>query len=91
LSNQRDETTDRQHKADLDLGPLLRCQVHRDEWTEPGLHIREKKDEPIKSAQALARRNWRRRSRLRLQRRNAFSTDRPLTAVMINSVARMSG
>jgi len=56
LSNQPDETTDRQHKADLDLGPLLRCQVHRDEWTEAGLHIREKEDEPIKSAQALARR-----------------------------------
>jgi hypothetical protein len=65
LSDQRDEAADGKHKTDLDLGPFLRCQVNRDEWTESGLHIREKKDEPIKSAQALARGSSRRRRRLR--------------------------
>jgi hypothetical protein len=39
--------------------------THSDEWTESGLHIREKKDEPVKTAQALARRRWRRIARHR--------------------------
>ena len=57
LSDQADDAADRQHKADLDLGPFLRRQIDRDERPEPGLHIGEKEDEPVEAAQALARRS----------------------------------
>ena len=56
LPDQADDAADRQHETDLDLGPFLRREVNRDEWTEAGLHIRQKEDEPVEAAQALARR-----------------------------------
>ena len=66
LPYQADQAADRQHKTDLDLGPLLRRQINRNEWTEPGLHIRKKKNEPVEAAQALARGSCRRLTRRRL-------------------------
>ncbi len=86
-----DETADRQHKADLDLGPLLRRQIDRDERTETGLHVREKKDEPVEATQALPRRRWRRRrpARRRFRRPHwiAVTADRP----WVNPVDQFSG
>ena len=51
LSNQRDETGGREHEADIDLCPFLRGEEDRYEWSETGLHIGDKKDEPIKATQ----------------------------------------
>src|SRR6202022_1252186 len=53
LPDQSDHAADRQHKTDLDLRPLLRRQINRDEWTETGLNIREKEKKPVEAAQAL--------------------------------------
>ena len=65
LPDQSDDAADRQHKTDLDLGPFLRRQIDRNERTESGLHIREKEDEPVETAQALARGSWCRLRRYR--------------------------
>ena len=60
LADQADDAADRQHEADLDLGPFLRRQIDRDERPEAGLHVGEKEDEPVEAALALARgRRWR--------------------------------
>jgi hypothetical protein len=53
LPDQADQSADRQHKADFDLGPFLRRQIDSNEWPEAGLHIRQKEDEPVEAAQAL--------------------------------------
>jgi hypothetical protein len=66
LPDQADQAADRQHKTDLDLGPFLRRQIDRNEWTEPGLHVCQKEDEPVEAAQALARWSCRRLTRHRL-------------------------
>src|SRR5207248_1717080 len=60
LTDQPDYAADRQHQADLGLGPLLRREVNRDERSESGLHICQKEDEPVEAARALARGSCRR-------------------------------
>ena len=55
LADQPDDAADRQHKANLDLGPFLRRQIDRDEWAKTGLDVGEKEDEPVKAALALRR------------------------------------
>jgi hypothetical protein len=60
LSDQRDETGGRENEADIDLCPLLRGEVDRDERSKAGLHIGDEKYEPIKAAQAARRRRQRR-------------------------------
>ena len=55
LPQQSDHATDRQHQADLALGPFLGRQVDRDERTETRLDVGEEEDEPVETAQAGAR------------------------------------
>jgi len=50
LPDQADQPADRQHKTDFDLGPFLRGQIDRDEWSEPGLYVGQKEDEPVEAA-----------------------------------------
>ncbi len=91
LSDQADQAADRQHKTDLDLGPLLRRQIDRDKRTEAGLHIREKKDEPVEAAQALSR-GGRRLVHHRFRRPHRITTAAAgLAAVRIDRVGRLSG
>jgi hypothetical protein len=71
----------------------LRRQINRNEWTESGLHIRQKENEPVETAQALARGS---RCRLRRpwfsnRRCNAIVNDGPLKAVTVAPVDRLSG
>ncbi len=80
LPDQADDAADRQHKADLDLGPFLGRQVNRDEGPEPGLHIGEKEDEPVEAAQALARRR-RRSAWLRRHVATAANRSRPIVVI----------
>jgi hypothetical protein len=56
LPEQANDTADRQHEADLDLRPLLRGQIDRNERTEAGLNVGEKEDEPVEATLAFARR-----------------------------------
>ena len=55
LPDQRHEAPDRENEADIDLGPFLRGQVDRDEWTKAGLHVGDEEDEPVEPAQAAPR------------------------------------
>src|ERR1700730_6344649 len=72
-------------------GSISASSDNRDEWAKPGLHIREKKDEPVETAQALARRRWRlARLRFRGQHRITAAARRP-AAVVINRVGRGLG
>jgi hypothetical protein len=75
----------------LGLGPFFRRQINRNKWTETGLHIGQKENEPVEAAQALARRRrFRRpRSRLCVWWRTASATDRSLTIAAIGQVNRM--
>jgi hypothetical protein len=64
----------------------LRGEINRNERPEAGLDIRDKKDEPIKSAQALRGRRQRRRGGIRTikRRRSGFIGAR---AVVVSIVA----
>jgi hypothetical protein len=56
IADQADDAADRQHQADLDLGPFLRGQVDGDEGAKAGLDVGEEEDEPVERTQALPRR-----------------------------------
>jgi hypothetical protein len=71
LTGERDQPTRGQDQTDIKLRPSLCGEIDRDEWTEAGLDIREKKVEPVEAARArrrcgsgyrdrrlLARRRW---------------------------------
>jgi len=60
LADQGGKAGRRQDEADVDLRPLLRGEVDRNKGAEARLHVGDKKDEPIKSAQAARRgvRRW---------------------------------
>jgi hypothetical protein len=90
LPDQADDAADREHKADLDLGPFLRGQIDRHEWPETGLHVGQKEDEPIEPVLAFARRLWRRvgRRRFRYRWRKLVAGGRSLVAIVVDPVQR---
>ena len=55
LSDERDEPADRQHEADVYLGPFIGREIDGDERAKARLHIGNEEGEPIEPAQALAR------------------------------------
>src|SRR6202042_3959272 len=60
LAEESHDAANREPRADFDLRPFLRRQIDRNERTETGLHIRQKKDEPVETAKAASRRHGRR-------------------------------
>jgi len=60
LPDERNETRSRQDEPDVDLGPVLRSEINRDERPESGLYVGDEKNEPIEPAQAALRRRQRR-------------------------------
>jgi hypothetical protein len=87
LPEQGDDAADRQHKADLDLGPFLGGQIDRNERPEAGLHVGQKENEPVEAALAFARgrrrRAWPRR--LEYERRN-ITGGGSLAAIVVNPI-----
>jgi len=63
-------------------------QIDRDEGAESGLHIGQKKDEPVEAAQALERRIG---CRPRRQWRNSIVMARPPAVITVGSIDRMPG
>ena len=89
LSDQADHAADREHQADLRLGPFFRGEVDRDERAEAGLHVGEKEDEPVEAAQALLRRMRLVAGGTRRKRHNVILADRLPLAITIVFFARM--
>ncbi len=56
LTEQCDNSTDRQDEANFNLGPFLCRQIHGDEGAKSGLHVGQGEDEPIERASATRRR-----------------------------------
>ena len=55
LTDQADDSAGRQDKADIGLGPFFSGQIDGDEGAKSGLHVRQKKDEPVEGAAARER------------------------------------
>jgi hypothetical protein len=55
LRRQGNEAPRRENKADVELRPLMRGEIDRDEWLKAGLHVGEKESEPIQPASAHSR------------------------------------
>ena len=56
LSEQADQAPDREHEADIDLGPRHRREIDRDERPETSLHIGDEEHEPVEAVLARLRR-----------------------------------
>ena len=69
------EPARRQDQADIELRPLMRSQIDRNERTESGLDVREEEGEPVETARTCLRRRTRCRGRRLLQCRQRRETD----------------
>jgi hypothetical protein len=56
LAGERHEPAGGQNQPDIKLGPSVRGQIDRNERTETGLDVGEKKGEPVEAARASSRR-----------------------------------
>jgi len=65
----------RQDQADIELRPLMRGQIDRDERTKSGLDVRKEEREPVETARTCLRRRTRCRGRRLLQCRQRRKTD----------------
>ena len=88
LSDQRDETGGGEDEADIDLCPFLRCEKDRDERSEAGLHVGDKKDEPVEATQTARRRRERRFVSVRRFAAASAGGCPGETAVLISTVAK---
>ena len=88
LAEQPDDAADRQHEADLDLGPFLGGQIDRNERPEAGLHVGQKENEPVEAALAFARgRRWRAwLQRFGYERRNIAGGGGSLAAIVVDPI-----
>ena len=59
LTGQRDEAARGQDQADIELRPLMRGQIDRNERTKAGLDVREEEGEPVETARTCLRRRTR--------------------------------
>ena len=54
LPQQRDQAAGREHEADVNLRPLLRREIDRNEWAEAGLNVGHEENEPVEPAKTVA-------------------------------------
>jgi hypothetical protein len=59
LAGQGDQAARGQDQADIELRPLMRGQIDRDERTKAGLNVRKEEREPVKTARTRLRRRTR--------------------------------
>ena len=75
LAGQGDKPSRGQDQPDIELRPLMRGQIDRDERTKPGLNVRKEEGEPVKTARTRLRRRTRCCGRRLLQCRQRRKTD----------------